>query len=94
MYTVLLGKLPPKKYASFEQAWDCYYLDARRGCLCGYRGCRCNRFHEIKALLAERGAVGLHAAVIYIGEERPAQMWHINFKRFMQVKDEAKNEND
>lgn len=86
MYTVLLGSLPPKQYDSFDKAWDCFYLDARRGCLCKDRGCRCNRYLEVKALLAEHGAVGLHAAIIYTGEEFPNRCWHVNFKKFFEPK--------
>lgn len=85
MYTVLLGSLPSKQYATFEQAWDCFYLDSRRGCLCKIRGCRCERFIEIKALLDKHNAVGLHAAIIYTGDS-PVQIWHVNFKRFIQPK--------
>lgn len=88
MYTVLLGQLPPKTYPNFEQAWDkCRYLDARRGCICRNRGgCRCERYDEVKALLAEHGAIMLQAATIYIGDELPEKIWHVSFRRFVPKK--------
>lgn len=87
LYTVLLGQLPPKQYPTFEAAWDkCYYLDARRGCLCGRGGCRCSRYEEVKALLDEYSAIMLQAATIFIGDELPEKIWHVSFRRFVPKK--------
>jgi hypothetical protein len=68
MYTVLLGKLPPKYYDTVEEAWDCSYLDARRvWCMC-YCGCRCEGFEKFKELLDIHGAIQTYAAIVCKGE--------------------------
>jgi len=70
MYTITLGT-KTRTYATIEEAWDSHYLDARRGCLCPERGCRCTIFEKFKKRLETYGSVALHAAIVYTGDVAP-----------------------
>lgn len=75
MYTVLLGSLPPLTYNTIEEAWDCRYLDHRRGCSCP-RGCRCWCFEDFKKLVEKYGSVQIRAVIIYAGEHYEGRRYH------------------
>lgn len=75
MYTVLLGSLPPMSYATIEEAWDCKYLDHRRGCMCP-RGCRCWCFDDFKGLVEKYEAMQIQATIVYKGEHYEVRRFH------------------
>jgi len=82
MYTVMLGDLPPKRYDTAEEAWNCHYLIPRRGCKCKKQPCSC--FERFCSLLEREGALQYHAAIVYKGEELPKRRYHVNYKIYVE----------